>query len=82
MEPTLRRCPWGVRGLRVQAAGVLGRLGGSVMPALPPACCVTPRAPFRAPDNSLPFPSFSASVFNSSDLLSLAHRVPGPEEAE
>lgn len=52
------------------------------MLALPPACCVTPRAPFLVPDNSLPFPSFSGSAFNSPDLPSLAHRAPGPEGAE
>lgn len=36
------------------------------MLAPPPACLVTPRAPFQAPDKSSSFPSFSFSIaFNS-----------------
>lgn len=80
MEPTLRGCPWGVGGLRVQAAGVLGQSRGWCDAGSAPPLAARPHAPLFA-DNSLPFPSFSGSAFNSPDLQSLAHQAPGPEEA-
>lgn len=51
-EPTLRGCPWAVRGLRVQAAGVLGPSRGWCDAGSARACCVTPRGPLQAPDSS------------------------------
>lgn len=46
MEPTLRGCPWGVGGLRVQAAGVLGQSRGWCDAGSAPGLLRDPTRPF------------------------------------